>query len=202
MKSISTIPGYRINEYKLVLDPRPELQHKITTIKKEFNEAFKVAAAVSSKVNLVLVMFTQYELMEERIVNHLKPIAMSYPPFKVELKDFGSFPTHTIFINVISKIPVQNLVKLIRHETGRLLKMNDENKPHFITEPFIHIATKLQPWQYEKGWLAYSHKHFTGRFIADAMLLLRRTQGEKHWQIVQRFEFQNIPLSVKQGDLF
>lgn len=28
-------------------------------------------------------------MKEERIVNHLKRIAMGYPPFKVELKDFG-----------------------------------------------------------------------------------------------------------------
>jgi hypothetical protein len=55
---------------------------------------------------------------------------------------------------------------------------------------------------YEKGWLTYSHKHFTGRFIADAMLLLKRYEGEQAWQIVQRLEFQNLPVGIKQGELF
>ena len=201
-KSLTTIPGYRINEYKLVLDPHAELQHKIANLKREFNKEYNISTPVSAKINLALVTFSQYELMEERIVNHLKTIAMGYPPFKVELKEFGSFPSHSIFINVVSKIPIQNLIKLVRHETGRLMKLNDEHKPHFISEPFIHIASKLKPWQYEKGWLAYSHKHFTGRFISDAMLLLKRRPDEKHWQIVRRFEFQNMPLTVKQGDLF
>jgi len=34
------------------------------------------------------------------------------------------------------------------------------------------------------------------------MLLLKRDEGDKAWQIVQRFEFQNLPVDVKQGELF
>jgi len=82
------------------------------------------------------------------------------------------------------------------------LKLNDDNKPYFITEPHLTIARKLQPWQYEKGWLEYSNKNFTGRFIADGMLLLKRTLDEKKYQVVQRFEFQNLPVTTKQGELF
>jgi hypothetical protein len=63
---------------------------------------------------------------------------------------------------------------------------------------------KLKPWQYEKGWLEYSQKHFTGKFIADAMLLLKRLPNEKPWKIAGRFEFQNLPVSTAgtQGILF
>jgi len=64
------------------------------------------------------------------------------------------------------------------------------------------VARKLLPWQYEKGWLEYSHRHFTGRFIADSMLLLKRRMGERAYQIVQRLEFMNLPVSTKQGELF
>jgi 2'-5' RNA ligase len=127
---------------------------------------------------------------------------MGYPSFKVELKDFGSFPSHTIYINVVSKMPVQGLTKIIRKETQRLMKLNDDNKPHFIMEPHLTIARKLQPWQYEKGWLEYSNKHFTGRFIADSMVLLKRPVGEMKYQTAQRFEFQNLPVTTKQGELF
>jgi 2'-5' RNA ligase len=145
--------------------------------------------------------------MEERIVNRFKMIAMGFHPIKVELKDFGSFPSHTIYINITSKIPIQNLVKEIRHEAQRLLKLNEENKPHFILEPHMTIARRLQPWQYEKGWLEYSQKHFTSRFIADGMLLLKRPIDESDsyrmkYNVVGYFEFQNLPVTTKQGDLF
>ena len=199
---VSTIPGYRVYEYLLVLSPHQELWQRILKVKNEFYETYKAATAKWGKPHVTLVNFVQYEMMEERIINHLKVIGMSYPPFKIELKDFGSFPSHTIYINVTSKIPIQNLIKIIRGETQRLMKLDDDHKPHFIMEPHLTIARKLLPWQYEKGWLEYSNKHFSGRFIADAMLLLKRPVGEKGYQIAQRFEFQNLPVTTRQGDLF
>ena len=197
-----TIPGYRIFEYLLVLDPHEELRNKIMKVKREFYDEYKAPTALGGKPNMILANFLQYEMMEERLVNRLKVVAMGFHPIKVELRDFGSFPSHTIYINVVSKVPVQTLVKEIRHETQRLMKLNDDNKPHFILEPHLTIARKLQPWQYEKGWLEYSHKNFTGRFIADGMLLLKRALDEKKYQVVQRFEFQNLPVTTKQGELF
>jgi len=199
---INTIPGYRVNEYLLVLNPHEELRRKIMQVKKEFYETYKTPMAIGGRSYIGLVSFTQYEMMEERITNRLKVIAMGHHPIKVELKDFGSFPSHTIYINVTSKIPIQNLVKGIRSEAQRLMKLNEDHKPHFILEPHVTIARKLQPWQYEKGWLEYSTKHFTGRFIADGMLLLKRSPEENKYQIVQRFEFMNLPVATKQGELF
>jgi len=197
-----TIPGYRIFEYMLVLNPHEELRNKIMKVKQEFYNAYKSPTALGGKPNIILANFIQYEMMEERLVNRLKVVAMGFHPIKVELKDFGSFPSHTIYINVVSKVPVQTLVKEVRKDTQRLMKLNDDNKPHFILEPHVTIARKLQPWQYEKGWLEYSNKNFTGRFIADGMLLLKRPLDEKKYQVVQRFEFQNLPVTTKQGELF
>lgn len=203
MKTIvSTIPGYKVCEYLLILKPPEELRSRIVKVKDEFAEEYKSDHARWARPHLTLATFNQYSMAEERIINRLKTVAMGFPPFKVELKDFGSFPSHTIYINVTSKIPVQGLVKEIRSEGQRLMRMNDENKPHFIMEPHLTIARKLKPWQYEKGWLEYSHKHFTGKFIADHMELLRRPEGEMKYQVVERFEFQNMPVATKQGDLF
>ena len=197
------MPGYRIYEYMLILNPHEDLRNRISEMRSEFNKEYAVSGGLGAKPNLGIANFMQYEIKEQAIIKKLKLIAMGFPPFKVELKDFGSFPSHTIFINVTSKLPVQSLVKAVRMETQSLMKLNDETKPHFFQEPHITIAMKLKPWQYEKGWLAYSHKHFTSRFIADALLLLKRPAGEKAWQIAERFELQNLPLQVtRQGELF
>ena len=203
MKKIIDIPvKYKQYEYLLVLNPHEELRNKIMQIKQEFYDKYQAPAAVYGKPHITLVRFKQYEIVEERILNRLKTIAMGYHPVKIELKDYGSFPSHTIYINITSKVPVQDLVKQIRTESQRLMKLDEDNKPHFIMEPHLTIARKLQPWQYEKGWLEYSHKHFTGRFIADAMLLLKRPVGELKYQIAKRFEFQNLLIGTTQGNLF
>jgi len=197
-----TMPGYGVFEYMLVVYPHAELGNRVMQVKKEFQEAYQVESGMGGKPNMGLVNFIQYEMMEERLINRLRTVAMGYPPFKVELKDFGSFPAHTIYIAITSKVPVQGLVKQIRSETQRLMKLNDDNKPHFMMEPHLTIARKLKPWQYEKGWLEYSQKHFTGRFIADSMVLLKRPVGEMKYQVVERFTFQNLPIATRQGQLF
>lgn len=198
----ATIPGYRIYEYLLVLSPHEELSNRIVKEKEAFADKYKSDHARWSRPQIPLANFLQYELMEERLLNRLKMTAMGFHPIKVELKDYGSFPSHTIYINVVSKLPVQSLVKTIRTDAQRLMKLNNDNKPHFMLEPHVAIARKLQPWQYEKGWLEYSHKHFTGRFIADGMLLLKRPLFENKYQILQRLEFQNLAVTTKQGELF
>ena len=199
---INSIPGYKVYEYAIVLNPHEDLREKIKQVKQNFYDIYKSSSALYSKPNITLATFTQYEMAEERILNRLKIIAMGYHPFKVELKDYGSFPSHTIYINVLSKLPIEGLVKTIRTEAQQLMKLDKDNKPHFILQPHLTIARKLQPWQYEKGSLEYSHKHFTGRFIADAMLLLKRPLGEMKYQIAARFEFQNLPVATTQGALF
>src|SRR6476619_843052 len=96
--------AYKYSEYLLVLSPHEDLWNKILKVKKEFHDAYKAPTALWGKHHLTLVTFSQREILEERIVNSLKPIAMGYYPFKVELKNFGSFPSHTIYINVETKL--------------------------------------------------------------------------------------------------
>jgi 2'-5' RNA ligase len=202
MEASISIPGYRINEYLLVLNPPEDLWQKIMKIKEGFADKYKNEIARFTKPHITLINWVSLELMEERMIQRLQTIAMGTTPFKVELKDYGSFPTHTIFINVTSKVPIQSLAKEMK-QAQKLMTLNKENKPHFIETPHLSICRKLKPWQYEEGWLEFSNRQFTGRFIADSMLLLKRTAGEKtKFQITKRLEFQNLPVATKQGNLF
>jgi len=200
-KIYSTMPGYRLNDYLLVITPNEELRKRIIAVRKNFNEKFAPSMPLIGKPHLALVHFVTWNMMEDKLVNRFHHIAMGMTPFKIELKDFASFPTHTIYINVATKIPVQNLIRDLK-TAQKLMKADPEHDPHFIAEPFIPVARKLLPWQYEKGWLEYSHTHFTAKIIADGMLLLKRPLGEKVYQVVQRFEFMNLPVTTKQGELF
>lgn len=195
------MPGYRTADYQLVILPPEELRQKINQLKKEFGESYQAPVNTGWKPQLSLLRFSQWVMMEERIINRLKTVAMGYHPFLVEIRNFGSFPAHTIFLQVPAREPFRNLVRQLK-PFQRLMKMDSEHKPHFIEEPYFTLARRLQPWQYEKGWQEYRQRHFSGRFIADAMLLLRRRKGESRYQIIERFEFQNLPVSTRQGELF
>ena len=143
----NSTPGYKIYEYLLVLNPHEELCNKIMDVKKDFAGKYKLETVQYSKPHLTLVNFIQYGMVEERLLNRLNTIARGYHPIKIELKDYGSFPSHTIYINITSKVPIQYLLKQIRTEAQQLMKLNNDNKPHFIMEPTLTVATKLQPWQ-------------------------------------------------------
>lgn len=198
---LSHIPGYNLYEYILILKPHEDLCNRIIEIKKEFSEKYKLQSAFFSKPNITLVKFTQLQIAEERILNNLKKIAMAYHQFKIDLKNFGSYPAHSIFININSQLQLKNLVTEIK-TAQQLMKLDKDNKPHFIDEPNITIAQKLKPWQYEQAWTEYAQRHFTGSFITDALFLLKRKKDEKSYRLVQKFEFMNLPAITKQGALF
>ncbi|HTE08729.1 MAG TPA: 2'-5' RNA ligase family protein [Flavitalea sp.] len=194
------MPGYKLNEYLLVLSPNNDLRARIIESRKHFNEKFEPTMPLSGKPHMALVRFVTWNMNEDKLVRRFEHLSMGVTPFKIELKDYGSFPTHTIFINVATKLPVQELIRTLK-STQRMMKAHPDHDPHFIQEPFIPIARKLLPWQYEKGWEEFSHLHFHARMIADGMLMLKRPLGEKVYQIVKRFEFRNLPVTTRQGEL-
>lgn len=194
------LTGYNLNEYKIVI-PLPEhLEHKIHKLRLAFGEAFQYRPD-PSRPHLTLAMFSQIEMMEERLMQKLRTIGMAASPFKLEMKDFGSFPSHTIFIHVTTKEPVRELVRSLR-EIQRMMRIDADHKPYFLSEPVISIARKLKPWQFEKGWLEYAHRQFTGRCVAESLLLLKRKGPSMPWQIIQRVELQALPVATVQQELF
>ncbi|RYF77380.1 MAG: hypothetical protein EON98_16460 [Chitinophagaceae bacterium] len=125
---ITSIPGYRVFEYLLVLQPHEELRNQILRLKKEFAEKYRAALAIHTKPHIALVNF--------------------------------------------------------------------QEESHFT------ICRKLKPWQFEQGWVEYSHRHFSGRFIADSFILLCRPVDEMKYEAIMRFEFQGLTVNTKQASLF
>ena len=65
------MPGYKIYEYLLVLNPHEALREKIMQVKQYFFDTYKNSTAIYSKPHITLVNFVQYGMMEERLLNML-----------------------------------------------------------------------------------------------------------------------------------
>ncbi|MFT3904351.1 MAG: 2'-5' RNA ligase family protein [Niabella sp.] len=189
-------------DYLLIIEPRKDLSDRIMEIKSGFAKTYQANECTKSLPHLTLVRFKQSLYMEEKIRGKLRNICNHKSTLCIALSGYGSFPAHTIYINVNSRIAVQDIVRTIRTETQTMLKPNNDNKPHFILEPHITIARQLKSWQYEKGWRAFQHKNFSSSFIATNLLMLRKQDDENHYSPIERFEFQNIPIPGKQTSLF
>lgn len=191
-----------LHDYLLILQPHEDLYNKIMAIKQSFSAKYDNPMAMYLKPHLTLLRFKQYDMTEKKIVQKLESIAATNAPFKVDLKDFGSFPTHTIYVNVETKNQLVALVKALK-QAQHLMKVDNDNKPHFITEPHISVARKLLPWQYEKAWLEYSNTPFSASFMANELLLLKRKADSKGYKIAATLPLLNKqPAVTIQASLF
>jgi 2'-5' RNA ligase len=199
--NMKIIPSFELNEYLLVLTPHEALAKEITSIKKQFAETYNNNNAVHSRVQIMLGKFYHYTATEQRLVSRLNAVMSRISSFSVELEDFGSLPTHTIYLNVKTKNRIHDIVKQIK-EAKILLSLSKEHKPFYPEDPYITIARKLVPYQFEKGWLEYSNTHFRGSFMANQLTLLKFDARAERYTQVHKFNFLNQQVDVKQGNLF
>lgn len=191
---------HNLTEYLMVIAPPESVRNRIQAAREEFSRKFNYKQHLA-RPHIALLRFFQRERLESQLKFRLDTIARGQPPLLVELNGFGFFPSHTLFIHVDAGNRYKSLVKSFR-EAQALLKADPEREPHFMLTPFVKIGHRLLPWQYEQSLPEYQKKQFTARFMVDSLLLLKRREGEKAYQIVQRMELLNEPLTVRQGALF
>lgn len=199
MTTNNPVTGYPEAEYLLVIQPHADLYDKIMTCKNEFAEKYNAAAAAFGKPHITLLRFKQVLMAEEKITRYIGAIASGCPPMKIELNNFGSFPSHTIYLNIVGKQAIRYMVRELK-SVQRLVKGSE--KPHFITEPHLTIARRLQPQQYEQAWKEYQHLPFSWLFIADHLLLLKRAPGMRSYEQAASFQLLNKSTAATQGALF
>lgn len=176
-----------INDYLLIIQPGDDVKEKVNALKKSFAEKYECPQALYSKPHITLLRFMQYGMNERHIIRKMQVYINRHSPFLASLNNFGSFPTHTIYVNVETKNKIVDVVKSLR-PVQSFLKFDKEHKAHFITTPHLTLARKLQPWQYEKGWLEYSNTHFAASFMVNHILLLKRNVEQKHYAVAAEFE--------------
>ncbi len=182
----------QLHQYQIVITPHTALKEQITDIKKQFADTYKTDAGRWLPPAITLAHYRQSEITEPAIMSRLQQLCQQTAPFLVPLKNFGSFPTHTIFINVHGKIAVQQFNKNIRTLTQRLMTIDKFNKPHFIMEPYIVIGRKLEPWQYEQASNYYLHTPFTASFIAKNITVLKKAYNSGQYTVFKKIELHNI----------
>lgn len=194
--------NYSLSSYLLVIPPKEALQQKIQAAKQLFAESYDATINTKGLANITLIRFYQYEMIEHRLLPRLLQLFETQGSFMVDINGFDSQPTHSIYMNITTKAALINLVKSMRG-LQFMLTANKEHKAHFITDPAIPFARKLLPWQYEKGWLEMSNTSFSGSFLVDTVLLLRKREGESGFTKVKNFSLLNRQKIITvQGNLF
>lgn len=179
-----------LNDYRLIIDTPPVVHKKIALLKTAFDLTYKGLVVAGGNPFIYLATFSQHESKEQLMLDTLNRVAMGFMPFKMHLKNFGQLEKNEIFIKVEEQENVQFLVSQLRSVENYL------PDARFNDLPRITLAQRLQPWQFEKSWPEYAHKQMAATFLADQMLLLKRMEGFRSWQVLKHMAFQNqyIPI--------
>lgn len=188
--------------YLLLISPDNKTSFSIMKIKKLFKEKYGCASAERSYPHLTLIKFQQYQDAEHQIIRHFERFSRSVVPFDIVLNGFGSFPAHTIYVNIATFQPVADLVKNMRHTLGPHLRTKTLARPVFVTNPHVTIGRKMDRKQYEQAWEEWKSKGFNSSFAAEKMLLLRKQPGAQRYEVVQQFRFAGTACQGTQGTLF
>ena len=173
-----------LNDYRLIIDCPDAVRKKIAATKIEFDADYTGMVVAGGNPFIYLAIFSQYESKEQLFMDELNKLAIGYMPFKIHLKGFGAVENTEICINVHPTESIKRLVKQIEGIQSILhLKTNGL--------PRISIAQRLQGWQFAKSSKKWLEKPFNATFLVNNMLLLKRMEGFRSWQIMQHLEFQN-----------
>lgn len=203
----ASLPGYQEQEYQLVWAIPEVVKEKIRKQRQLFQEKYPLPNGYTAQVVLPLVKFKQRQLLEERMKQSIYQLATGWRPFQIRLQNYAAQPSHSLYIPVASRAGssaenglwgITKELKSIQH----LLRPDKEHPAFFPTEHKIMLAGKLPSTIFDSAWKEYEKKSFTAQFLADACLLLKRSQGSANWQILQRIELRDLPVGVRQQSLF
>ncbi len=187
-------------EYQLVIDLPEDLRLKIETERVELTNNYGILQPSTGRPSVSLARFKANKMMERKIINKLQQVVIEQKPFIIELKDFGSYPMHAVFIEINNQEKVLELIKNLKQARPLMKAGGDE--PHFLSDPQMVLAGRLANDKFIEIMKAYAHKKFAGNFLADSFLLLKKNEAEKKYEVVKRFAFEIEAVKKPQGVLF
>ncbi|HRN47645.1 MAG TPA: hypothetical protein PK110_06345 [Niabella sp.] len=186
MQSIFSNNRVPLNDYRLIIDTPPVIKKKIAALKTSFDEDYRGMVIAGGNPFIYLATFSQHESAEHLMNEAIDRIALGFMPFKLHLKNLRNLDEHEIYVALGETDIIEYLINELK--TVQKVLIN----PRFNDIPRITIAQRLMPWQFAKSWPKFQHKHLSGTFLADKMLLLKRMEGFRSWQIIRYLAFQNL----------
>lgn len=112
--------------------------------------------------------------------------AGSVPPFRMELRDYGSFRPRVIFINPILNHTLHDLYDLWNQAIIARMPHVLDKYPERPFHPHITLAHKdVTHPQFDKMWRYYNHKKYHATFEVDHFCILKYT--EEGWVVEEKF---------------
>jgi 2'-5' RNA ligase len=182
------------SEYLLVVPPDHQTDLMAKNEKRTLKNEFNCSLSANLKPHITICNFLLSEPMEQRLVSYLGIFAKSVRPFPVDISGFDHFQTHTLFLNIVSKKALTDMMKGIRTRYRKYMMINRRFPPKFPTSrPHITLARGMQPDQFERVWPKYEKKKFKASFEASELILLKKGFFDQtNYEVVNRFKLTGL----------
>ena len=118
-------------------------------------------------------------------------IAYSESPFKMQLRDYGSFKPKVIFINPIISNELNELYELWHQALLAKMPRVLDKYPERTYHPHITLAHKdVTREQYDKIWKYYTRKEYRVAFPVNNFCILE--YKTKEWVIEKQYSFRDL----------
>jgi 2'-5' RNA ligase len=169
--------------YFIAIIPPADISHSIDEIRKQCSLDYKVYSALKPPVHITLAPpFKLPAEMETKLMASLET-ARNFAPFDQELKDFDSFPQHTVYINVVKTTGIALLHKQIKSVLKPFTKDAKGSSP---VNPHVTIAYRDLHDTYPQIIEAYKKRIFRAHFMVNKFSLLKH--NGKQWNIIKDYE--------------
>ncbi|MGI8598681.1 MAG: 2'-5' RNA ligase family protein [Chitinophagaceae bacterium] len=197
MKNYST--GNNICEYRLLVPFPHQLQEKINNIRKQLHHRHNLLYPFLLPPSLTILKCHAFEKIEPKLLEKIQDLVFDTPPFSVELQNFTSFPTHTIYVEINSKAPFNDMIKQLKKM--KWLMNIPGYEPQFIPEPHLIMAQALKPQKFNQMWRDCENRTLQELFLAESLLLVKRSEHQQFYSTVRRMQLNTLPMNIKQGEL-
>jgi hypothetical protein len=171
-------PG--LMEYLLAVLPDNEAGKEISEEKNSFISNYGLPQGAETRPFIPIINFLSKEVMEGTLIRWIQNSCNLHSSFEVCFNNYSGFPPHTIYLRIQDPKPFMQLATRLRIIDG-FIQANDCPPVSVISKPFLSLAGKLPEHVYRKAVGDYAQKTFHASFLAEKLVLMKRSwEGEKY----------------------
>ncbi|MEA5465151.1 2'-5' RNA ligase family protein [Leptothoe sp. PORK10 BA2] len=175
-----------LQRFFIALVPPPEIQASVNEIKRYFDQCYGSRQALNSPPHITLQ--APFEWSNERdlrsLTEGLRGFAAGQAGMEISLRNYGVFPPHVIYIDVVQSPGLMGLQKDLAMFMENSYGFVDRRHANFC--PHMTVAFRdLTKAAFDQAWPEFQQKTITFDFMAMELTLL--CHNDRHWQISQRY---------------
>jgi len=175
--------------YFIAIEIPEPFKSEIQGLKEELSVKYQARHALKTPPHITLQMPMRIEEEKElELIQNISELNGKYPSGKINLNNISSFPSRTIFIDVIAKGIVLELYTAVQKQISQLDFISDKITVASF-HPHITLMTRdLKKGMYKMAFNALRSANFNQEIKIDTFQLYRH--NGKIWQVIRTFNLQ------------